>query len=85
MSKPQEREGLQGDLGAPRGGQKIPADVAQASASGATVSVGSVGVRAEQQQRRILTLHCLTVRLALQCFGTSSIEEGSGGQCLGLA
>lgn len=44
MSNLQECEGLQGDLGAPRGGQKIPADVTRASANRAAASVGGVGV-----------------------------------------
>lgn len=42
MSNLQECEGLQGDLGAPRGGQKIPADVTRASANRAAAPVVSV-------------------------------------------
>lgn len=40
VSNLQECEGLHGDLGEPRGGQKIPADVARASANRAAASAG---------------------------------------------
>ena len=44
VSNLQECEGLQGDLGEPQGGQKIPADVTRASANRAAASAGSAGV-----------------------------------------
>lgn len=58
----QECEGLQGDLGAPRGGQKIPADVTRASANRAAASVGGVRLRTREGTKETLTPGCVTIR-----------------------
>lgn len=48
----QECEGLQGDLRAPRGGQKIPADVTRASANRSAASIGGVGLQTREGTKK---------------------------------
>lgn len=62
VSNLQECEGLQGDLGAPRGGQKIPADVTRASANRAAASVGGVGLGTREGTKEVLTPGCMPTR-----------------------
>lgn len=64
VSNLHECEGLQGDLGAPRGGQKIPADVTRASANRAAASVGGAGLcgGTGEGTKKTLTPGCATIR-----------------------
>lgn len=60
VTKRHQLEGLQGDLGLPRGGQKIPPDVPKASTMATAMAATGSVVLGQTRDKWKLTLSCLT-------------------------